>query len=84
MLNIGFHIKSTSGEMLEFDGGRIELKSKVLPSGMIKIARTFAAPPQTGDYILAWDMVSEGECWFEQCGNETFDTPITVKEHKSI
>jgi len=83
-LNIGFHIKSASGEMLEFDGGRIELKSKVLPSGTIKIAGTFVAPSQTGDYILAWDMVSEGECWFEQCGSETFDTPITVVDHKLL
>lgn len=78
ILNVGFHIKSASGEMLEFNGSRIELSARVFPNETVKIVSTFVAPAKAGDYILTWDMVSEGECWFEQCGSETFDTPITV------
>ncbi len=80
ILNVGFHIKSGSGEMLEFNGSRIELSAMVLPGETVKIVGIFVAPEKVGDYILTWDMVSEGECWFEQCGSKTFDTPITVME----
>ena len=66
--------------MIEFDGPRIELTSRVLPGETVKVVGNFHAPAKAGDYILTWDMVSENECWFEQCGSETFDTPITVVE----
>lgn len=80
LLAIAFHIKSESGKMIDFDGPRIEISSRVLPHETTTILGFFKAPAEPGNYILTWDMVSEFECWFEQCGSETFDTPMIVTQ----
>jgi Glycosyl transferase family 2 len=77
-LHIAFHIKSASGNTITWDGARIELGSLVLPNQATTILGSFTAPAEPGHYVLTWDMVSEGECWFEECGSETMDTPIVV------
>ena len=35
-------------------------------------------PP--GSYVLEWDLVSEGECWFAECGGRTARVPLHVDE----
>ena len=36
------------------------------------------APDEQGDYILEWDLVSEGECWFSECGSMPARTALRV------
>jgi hypothetical protein len=39
----------------------------------------FAAPAISGRYLTEWDMVSEHECWFAQCGSEVACVPLHVR-----
>ena len=36
------------------------------------------APATPGRYLIEWDMVSEGACWFAQCGSEAARVPLHV------
>jgi hypothetical protein len=78
ILKIAFHIKSPTGDMIKWEGTRIDLSSLVLPNETTTVLGFFIAPSIPGTYILEWDMVSEYECWFEQCGSTTTDTPLVV------
>ncbi len=84
-ITVSFHVKSASGNMIQFDGNRIEVSTPTLPGETVILPGFFKAPAEPGEYILTWDMVSEGECWFEECGSETVDIPITVvEEHTPV
>jgi len=78
MLGVAFHIKSDSGTLIDFEGARTEINSRVLPNETTTVLGSFTAPAKPGRYVLTWDMVSEFECWFEQCGSATVDTPLVV------
>ena len=77
-VNIGFHLCSASGQLLQAMGGRIPIAAHVAPGATTQIVGTVAAPAETGRYRLSWDMFSEGECWFETCGHTPFKTLIEV------
>jgi hypothetical protein len=77
-LTIGTHVKTLNGQMLEFNGPRIPLRAVVPPGGTIEVSGLIPAPATAGEYLLTWDMVSESECWFEQCGHTPVDTPLSV------
>jgi hypothetical protein len=77
-LNIAFHVRAASGDLLETIGGRIPIAAHVAPGATTQIVGTVLAPAQPGSYVLSWDLFSEGECWFEECGHTPFETPIEV------
>lgn len=82
-LSVGFHLKTESGELLQADGGRIAVNAHVPPNASAQIVGTFIAPAAAGRYRLSWDMFSENECWFEQCGSVPFDTVIEVESEQA-
>jgi hypothetical protein len=77
-VNIGFHLRSASGELLEAMGGRMPISTHVAPGTTTQVVGTVAAPAQAGRYRLVWDMFNEGECWFEECGSTPVEVPIEV------
>jgi len=77
-LTVGLHVKSATGEMIERNGPRIELRSIVAPGQSAEVIGFFTAPAGPGEYRLAWDMVSEHECWFEECGSVPPETSLVV------
>ena len=46
----------------------------------VLVVATFQAPSLPGDYIIEWDMISEFECWFAECGSSTLRTRFHVTE----
>jgi len=77
-IKVGFHIKSDSGKAQELEGGRVTFRAHVAPGGTAQILGTFPAPAEPGHYSLCWDMVSEHECWFKQCGSTPFHSLLEV------
>lgn len=77
-LNLGFHLLNSQGEVINFDGGRFPMPRVVPPGGEVLFIGQFEAPGTPGDYLLEWDMVSEGECWFADCGSTVLRTPLQV------
>jgi len=79
-LQMGFHILDSEGRILRWDGDRTPVPHFVNPREEALIVSTFQAPSIPGDYVIEWDMVSEGECWFADCGSSTLRTPFQVTE----
>ena len=77
-LQVGFHVLDDEGRVLRWDGDRTPVPRFVEPDEEALIIATFQAPPLPGDYTIEWDLVSEGECWFAECGSPTLKTPFHV------
>lgn len=77
-LNLGFKLKTESGGLLRTDGCRIAVNAHVPAGAGAQLIGIFKAPAEPGRYLLSWDMFSENECWFEQCGSQPLDTPLEV------
>ncbi|MBK8510146.1 MAG: hypothetical protein V9G63_07650 [Candidatus Competibacter sp.] len=78
VLNVAFQLQAADGTLLERDGGRIPIMSLVRPGQSVSVCGTVTAPRDCGDFILSWDMVSEGECWFAECGSKPLTTHVMV------
>ncbi len=77
-LNLAFHLLDTEGRTILFDGPRFPMPRLTRPGDYTLFLVTFSAPSQVGDYVLEWDLVSEGECWFQDSGSEVLRTPLRV------
>jgi hypothetical protein len=76
-LNLGYHLRDGEGRMTQFDTQRFAVSGRVAPG---QIARWICEimPLAVGDHVLEWDLVSEGECWFADCGSPTTMTTLRV------
>ena len=54
------------------------LASDVAPGEAAEMEIVFAAPPSSGHYLLAFDMVSEHLAWFEDLGSKVLKLELTV------
>lgn len=66
------------GKMRRRNGGGFLLPRVVRPGEELKVPVRFIAPAKCGDYHLEWDMLSQGECWFAQCGATVQRTALRV------
>jgi LPS sulfotransferase NodH len=80
MVRLSYHLLDAEGALVERDGERIVLNRYVPPGGSITFVEEFVAPAAPGDYIIEWDMLSEGDCWFAECGGVTLRTALKVVE----
>ncbi len=64
---LGVHLLTRDGGLVNQDFGRVRLPSGLAPGKSARFRFTLAAPPP-GDWRLAFDLVSEGVCWFEENG----------------
>jgi hypothetical protein len=78
ILTLGNHLLNANGEMLERDRDRVELPRFVRPGDQVTFVLSLKAPSLPGSYILEWDMVSEFECWFAECGSPVGRSPLHV------
>jgi Glycosyl transferase family 2 len=78
-LGISFHILRPNGSMLQFENIRFIIDRLVRPGEVFKLYCWLDNFPTSGEYILEWDMVSDGECWFVQCGSQTKQTSLSVR-----
>lgn len=79
-LGLGFHLLGADGLELTWDfGGRSPVRDLVKPGGETTFLHLFEPPTTPGDYLLAWDMVNDGDSWFQQVPlGERISTPLTV------
>ncbi len=65
------------------DGPRIILPRFTAPGDELTFIDHFTAPGTPGEYVIAWDMVSEGHCWFAHCGSAVHRSRLSVREASS-
>ncbi|MGH2499286.1 MAG: SpoIID/LytB domain-containing protein, partial [Candidatus Limnocylindria bacterium] len=67
-VRLSYHIFSSSGATVVWDGRRGLLPADVAPNQTVRVTIDVTLPSATGSYVLAWDMVQEGVAWFSQLG----------------
>jgi hypothetical protein len=77
-LHVSFHVLTPAGEIVRFEGDRFPLPRVVEPGESARVLLDVQAPRDPGDYLIEWDLVSEGERWFADCGGTTARAPLTV------
>lgn len=77
-LHLSYHLRDANGGMIQWDNTRIGMPREVDPGQSTRFLGAIPAPSEPGDYILEWDLVSEGECWFAECGSVTANVPLHV------
>jgi ubiquinone/menaquinone biosynthesis C-methylase UbiE len=80
-VNLGTHLLTSNGKLINLDYSRHSITGgagrPILPGESI-LLDIIIPPPNPGEYILEFDLVSEGVCWFGQYGSETVRIPIEV------
>jgi hypothetical protein len=80
LLRLSYHLRNQAGDITLLDGERTAVGGIVMPGEATTFLASFRAPQEQGEYLVEWDMVSEGECWFAHCGNPTHMLPIRVAQ----
>ena len=76
-VNLGVHLRARDGRPISVDFARIALADSTAP-GHTQHVEFALAPPEPGDYLLEFDLVSEGVSWFEMNGSATATVAVTV------
>lgn len=61
-----YHVFSSTGELLTWDGNRTPITSDVAPGGEVALALSVQAPSIPGRYIIRPDLVEENVAWFSR------------------
>ena len=77
-LFLSYHLRDVGDEVRVWDGERTPVARVVDPGEPARFYAEAIAPDEQGDYILEWDLVSEGECWFSECGSMPARTALRV------
>jgi SAM-dependent methyltransferase len=77
-VNLGVHLRLLDGRPLNVDFARIPLERGTAPGGDQTVDFSLE-PPAPGDYLLEFDLVSEGVAWFEMNQSATATVRITVR-----
>src|SRR6185503_2913811 len=76
-VNLGVHLRTGAGVPLAVDFARVRLIG-LTPPGEMRTVSFSLKPPAPGDYLLEFDLVSEGIGWFEMNGSATVSVALTV------
>ncbi len=76
-VNLGVHLRSRDGRPLAVDFRRVILEGTTTPGSAQTVAFAFD-PPAAGEYLLEFDLVSEGIGWFEMNDSATATVALTV------
>jgi SAM-dependent methyltransferase len=77
-VNLGVHLRARDGRPLNVDFHRIAIETATRPGSAQSVSFAFAPPPP-GEYLLEFDLVSEGIGWFEMNGSATATVAIAVR-----
>ena len=78
MVSLSYHITTSTGETVVWDGARGRLPNDVAPLTQVSVPITVAAPQGVGDYVISWDLVLEGVAWFSSTGVQTKREAFTI------
>ena len=76
-VNLGVHLRTRGGSPLTVDFARVRLIGSTAPGEMQAVVFSLK-PPDRGDYLLEFDLVSEGIGWFEMNGSATVSVALMV------
>ena len=76
-VNLGVHLRTRGGSPLSVDVARVRLIGLTPPGDMQRVSFTLK-PPDPGEYLLEFDLVSEGVGWFEMNGSATVSVALRV------
>jgi len=76
-VNLGVHLRTRGGSPLAVDFARVRLRGSTGPGEMQAVSFSLR-PPDPGEYLLEFDLVSEGIGWFEMNGSATVSVALTV------
>jgi SAM-dependent methyltransferase len=76
-VNLGIHLRTRGGSPLAVDFARVRLIGSTAPGEMQTVSFSLK-PPDPGEYLLEFDLVSEGVGWFEMNGSATVSVALTV------
>ncbi len=78
-IRLAYHwLDQTSGVVIDFEGLRTALPHPIDPGESLELQANLRAPRQTGEYLLAWDMVGEDISWFSQLGVNAAQVSVVV------
>jgi hypothetical protein len=77
-LRLSYHVRRPEGDVVLWDGERFALPRVVEPGESARFLVVLAAPHEAGRYVIEWDLLSEAECWFADCGSATASAPLEV------
>jgi SAM-dependent methyltransferase len=76
-VNLGVHLRMREGSPLAVDFARVRLIGSTAPGEMQTVSFSLK-PPDPGEYLLEFDLVSEGVAWFEMNESATVSVALTV------
>lgn len=73
---------TADGKLAEpWDTFRIRLPQDVPPGGAVELQPiSFQTPSALGDYVLRWDLVEEGVCWFFRQGGMPLEVRLAISD----
>lgn len=79
-IRISYHLRSSSGIVLEWDGVRTEIPNDIAPHQSQKNIIKIKLPKTPGNYIASIDLLQENVSWFEKDSimNPHLDVLLTV------
>ena len=79
LVRLGAQLCDENGTLLERDFARAWLPKTLKPGASVDVPIEIVAPATPGNYVLKFDLVSEGIDWFENNGSPTTIKPLVVK-----
>jgi hypothetical protein len=68
-LHLSYHLLDAAGTLVRWDNERFPMPRVVAPGESVRFLFTFRAPDEPGAHLFEWDLLSEGDCWFAECGS---------------
>jgi hypothetical protein len=79
LVRLGAQLCDEHGTLLERDYARAWLPETLKPGASVNVPIEIVAPKTPGNYVLKFDLVSEGIDWFENNGSPTTLEPLVVR-----
>ena len=79
LVRLGAQLCDEAGGLIERDYARAWLPETLKPGATLDVPIEIVAPKTPGNYVLKFDLVSEGIDWFENNGSPTTLKPLVVK-----
>ena len=79
LVRLGAQLCDEHGTLLERDYARAWLPEILKPGATVDVSIEIVAPKTPGNYMLKFDLVSEGIDWFENNGSPTTLKPLVVR-----
>ncbi len=79
LVRLGAQLCDARGALLDRDHARAWLPHAIAGGAHADVPIEVVAPGEPGQYVLKFDLVSEGIDWFERCGSETTTKALWVR-----